>query len=169
MVQQETEKQPSGCLLGVINFIVRGIMRLFGMGVRGARAAVLPADETFKAYVDKWVSERVAAWLHQTRGEINAEDATKILNGEGAHLTETRRMIHETLIDAKVTFSQREGKQYLEVEAYMAPRQQNGKQPQILRWRAEREIAWQDIPNDVRERLIRLREPVTLGYTIPQG
>lgn len=169
MAQQETEKQPAGCLLGVINFIVRGIMRLFGMGVRGARAAVLPADETFKAYVDKWVSERVAAWLHQTRGEISAEDAAKILNGEGTHLTEMRRMIHETLIDAKVTFSQREGKQYLEVEAYMAPRQQNGKQPQILRWRAEREIAWQDIPNDVRERLIRLREPVTLGYTIPQS
>ena len=67
-----------------------------------------------------------------------------------------------------MTFSQRDGKQYLEIEAYMAPRQTNGKLPQILRWRAEREIGWQEIPDDVRARLIRARQPVTLGYAIPQ-
>jgi len=169
MAEQSTEQKPQGCLMSFINFIVRGLMRLFGMGVRSARARVMPADEVFKAYVDKWVSERIAAWLHQTRAEINAEDAARVLNGEGAHLYEVRRLIYETLIDAKVTFSQRDGKQYLEVEAYMAPRQQNGKQPQILRWRAEREIAWQEIPNDVREHLIRFRQPVTLGYSVPQN
>lgn len=168
MSNQTSAEQPQGCLMSLINFLVRGLMRLFGMGARGLRASVMPADETYKAYVDAWVSERIAAWLHQTRAEINAEDAAKVLNGEGAHLHEVRRLIYETLIDAKVTFFQRDGKQYLEVEAYMAPRQYNGKQPHILRWRAEREIAWQDIPNDVRERLIRLREPVTLGYNVPQ-
>ena len=26
---------------------------------------------------------------------------------------------------------------------------------------------WQEIPDDVREQLIRQREPITLGYTIP--
>jgi hypothetical protein len=81
---------------------------------------------------------------------------------------EVAQHIRETLIDAKITFSQRDGKQYLEVEAYMAPRQMNGTQPQILRWRAEREIGWQEIPDDVRERLIRARQPVTLGYSIPE-
>ncbi|MCS6871883.1 MAG: hypothetical protein RML95_12905 [Anaerolineae bacterium] len=169
MAERVSQEQPQGCLISLINFLVRGLMRLFGMSVRGVRATVMPPDETFKAYVDAWVSERIATWLHQTRAEINPEDAAKVLNGEGAHLHDVRRLIYETLIDAKVTFSQRDGKQYLEVEAYMAPRQQNGRQPHILRWRAEREIAWHDIPNDVRERLIRLREPVTLGYNVPQG
>ena len=50
----------------------------------------------------------------------------------------------------------------------MAPRQLNGSQPRVLRWQAEREIGWQEIPDDVREQLIRLRQPITLGYAIPE-
>ncbi len=168
MTKQQKQQQPQGCLLSVANFLFQGILKLLGMGGRTARATLVPTDERFQEYVDTWVSERMASWLHETRPEINAENAAHVLTGEANRYPEVTQLIRETLIDAKVTFSQREGKQYLEIEAYMAPRQLNGKQPQILRWRAEREITWAEIPNDVRERLIRLREPVTLGYTIPE-
>ncbi len=96
------------------------------------------------------------------------DQARLVLMGEAERYPAQAAMLRQTLLDAKVTFSQRDGKQYLEIEAYMAPRQTNGRQPQVLRWRAEREIAWPEIPDDVRERLIRSREPVTLGYAIPQ-
>lgn len=166
MAQQE--QQGSGCLLSILTFFWRGILRLLGLGGRAARATVLVPDAKFREYVDTWVAERMGLWLHQTRGEIDAATATKVLMGEFERYPEIAQLIRETVIDAKVTFLQREGKQYLEVEAYMAPRQMNGTQPQILRWRAEREIAWQEIPDDVREHLIRAREPVTLGYSIPE-
>jgi hypothetical protein len=110
----------------------------------------------------------LADWLHETRAEIDPALATKALLGEAGRYPEVTTLIHQTLIDAKVTFSQRDGAQYLEIEAYMAPRQTNGAQPRVLRWRAERAINWQEIPDDVREQLIRRREPVTLGYAIPQ-
>ncbi len=160
--------EPLGCLLGLVNAVVRGILRLFGLGAKGARAGLAHIDVQYKAFVDSWVAERLAAWLNQTRSEIDPNHALRVLNGEADYLPEVVAQIRQTLIDCKVTFVQREGKQFLEVEAYMAPRQLNGKQPQVLRWRAEREIAWGEIPNDVRERLIRLREPVTLSYNIPQ-
>lgn len=165
--EQQTQK-PQGCLLSVLNFFFQSVLKLLGLGGRAARATLVPVDARFQEYVDTWVSERMASWLHETRPEINMENAAHVLTGQANRYPDVTQLIRETLIDAKVTFSQREGKQYLEIEAYMAPRQLNGKQPQILRWRAEREIAWAEIPNDVRERLIRLREPVTLGYTIPE-
>jgi hypothetical protein len=165
---QQNQAQGSGCLLSIFRFIWNGILDLLGLGGRALRAGVLVPDEKFREYVDTWVAERMGLWLHETRSEIDAETATKVLNGQLDRYPEVALLIRETLIDAKVTFSQRDGKQYLEIEAYMAPRQLNGKQPQILRWKAEREIAWQEIPDDVREHLIRAREPVTLGYTIPE-
>ena len=164
----EQQPEPQGCLMSILTAIVQGILRLFGVGARRARATLIPPDQRYQEYVDSWVAERLAGWLHETRAEISAEQATRVLMGEGDRFPEQASLIRQTLLDARVTFSQREGKQYLEVEAYMAPRQMNGKQPQVLRWRAEREISWPEIPNDVRERLIRGREPVTLGYSVPQ-
>lgn len=162
------EPQPGGCLFSILNALVRGILNLLGLGVRGARATIIPPDARYREFVDAWVSERLAAWLHETRSEIDTDQARLVLMGEAERFPAQAAMLRQTLLDAKVTFSQRDGKQYLEIEAYMAPRQTNGRQPQVLRWRAEREIAWPEIPDDVRERLIRSREPVTLGYAIPQ-
>lgn len=132
------------------------------------RHTLEPLDQQYREFVDSWVSERLARWLYQTRYDIDEKIATRVLLGEADQYPAVARMIRDTLIDAKVTFSQRDGKQYLEVEAYTSPRQTNGTMPQIFRWRAEREISWQEIPDDVRERLIRARQPVTLGYAIPQ-
>jgi hypothetical protein len=162
-----------GCLLGLFNAtfgaLWRAVLRLFGLNLGGAQAGLVPPDTQYQQYVDTWVSERIALWLHETRSEINAENAAKVLMGQRHLYPEAAIQVQETLLDAKVTFSQRDTKQYLEIEAYMMPRQSNGKQPQVLRWRAEREIMWQDIPNDVRERLIRLRQPITLSYSVPNG
>lgn len=167
-MSQPKEQEPQGCLVSIFTFLVRTLMRLLGLGGQAMRRTLIPVDAKYQEYVDSWVSERLAGWLHETRSDIDIATATKVLTGQADRYPELAALIRETLIDAKVTFSQRDSKQYLEIEAYMAPRQQNGKQPQIMRWRAEREIAWQDIPNDVREHLIRSREPVTLGYSIPQ-
>lgn len=165
---RSSEPPPGGCVFSILNAIVRGILNLLGLGVRGARATIIPPDARYREFVDTWVSERLATWLHETRPDIDVNQASRVLMGEAERYPAQAAMLRQTLLDAKVTFSQREGKQYLEVEAYMAPRQANGKQPQVLRWRAEREITWPEIPDDVRERLIRSREPVTLGYAIPQ-
>jgi len=154
----------NGCLTALVQFF----LRLFGIGKAQVRRTTEPLDERYQEFVDVWVSESLARWLHETRTDIDIAEATRALLGEAERYPVTSARIRETLIDAKVTFSQRETKQYLEVESYMAPRQVNGQQPQILRWHAEREINWQEIPDDVRERLIRLRQPVTLGYAIPQ-
>jgi len=164
---QESEER-GGCLDVLFRAGLRLILRLFGIGTQEMRRTLEPLDQQYREFVDSWVSERLARWLYQTRYEIDEKIATRVLLGEADHYPEVARMIRDTLIDAKVTFSQRDGKQYLEVEAYTAPRQTNGTMPQILRWRAEREISWQEIPDDVRERLIRARQPVTLGYAIPQ-
>lgn len=167
MAQRKT-RQAEGCLFGLFRFIINGIMRLLGFGGRQVRDTLNKMDVQYREYVDTWVSERLAGWLHETRADIKTDTAAKVLLGEADRYPEMADLIRQTLIDARVTFSQRDSKQYLEVEAYMAPRQMNGKLPQVLRWRAEREITWQEIPNDVRESLIRSREPVTLAYAIPQ-
>lgn len=167
-VRDQAQPQPQGCLIGLLQAALQGILRLFGLGGQAVRNTLEHTDQQYREYVDVWVSERLAYWLHETRAEINAETATQVLIGEAERYPEVAKLVRETLVDAKVTFSQREGKQFLEIEAYMSPRQVSGKMPQILRWRAEREITWQEIPNDVRERLIRARQPVTLGYAIPQ-
>ncbi len=155
--------QTNGCLTAFLSFF----LRLFGIKPPIRRTTEM-IDVRYREYVDVWVSESLARWLHETRAEIDAEQAAKTLLGESSRFPETAAQIREALIDAKVTFSQRDGKQYLEIEAYMAPRQLNGKQPQILRWHAERAINWTEIPDDVRESMIRMRQPVTLGYSIPQ-
>ena len=165
------DKSPTertGCLGAIFQAAWQLILRLLGIGTRPVREALKPLDKYYREYVDSWVSENLARWLNQTRPEIDVETATRVLLGGADTYPAMARMIQDTLIDAKVTFSQRDGKQYLEVEAYMAPRQTNGRLPQILRWTAEREIEWQEIPDDVREQLIRARQPVTLGYAIPQ-
>ncbi len=162
----QTER--NGCLVSLVTMAWRLLLQLLGLGGREARRTLKPLDQVYQEYVDSWVSENLARWLNQTRGEIDTLRATRVLLGEADNYPDVAAQIRETLIDAKVTFSQRQGKQFLEIEAYMTPRQTNGKLPQILRWRAEREISWQEIPDDVRERLIRAREPVTLGYAIPQ-
>ncbi len=154
----------SGCLTAIFRFF----LSLFGIGRQQVRSTLEPLDQKYREYVDVWVSENLAHWLHETRSDIDAAQATKVLLGEAERFPDVAALVRGTLIDAKVTFSQRDNKQFLEVEAYMAPRQMNGKQPQILRWHAEREVNWQEIPDDVRERLIRMRQPVTLGYAIPQ-
>jgi hypothetical protein len=154
--------------IGCMGLIFRFFLRLLGIGARPIRDTLKPLDEHYREFVDTWVSENLARWLNQTRTDIDTQTATRVLLGEADLYPEMARLIRDTLIDAKVTFSQRNGTQYMEVEAYMAPRQTNGRMPQILRWTAEREIAWQEIPDDVRERLIRARQPVTLGYAIPQ-
>src|SRR5579859_2972575 len=133
----------SGCLAGIIQAGWRLVLRLLGIGTRPAREALKPLDKYYREYVDSWVSENLARWLNQTRPDIDVETATKVLLGEADRYPALARLIQDTLIDAKVTFSQRDGKQYLEIEAYMVPRQTNGRLPQILRWSAEREIAWQ--------------------------
>jgi hypothetical protein len=157
-----------GCLDTLFRSAFRFVLRLFGIGRKEMRSAIQPLDVQYQEYVDTWVSETLARWLNQTRTDIDVAQATRVLMGEADRYPELARRIEDTMIDAKVTFSQRNGTQYLEVEAYMAPRQVNGKMPQILRWSAEREIQWQEIPDDVRERLIRMRQPVTLGYAIPR-
>jgi hypothetical protein len=164
--EEPTERM--GCLGALLRIGWQLVLQLFGIGRRQARRALQPLDQYYQEYVDSWVSENLANWLNQTRADIDTITATRVLLGEADHYPEVARQIRDTLVDAKVTFSQRDGKQYLEIEAYMAPRQTNGRLPQILRWRAEREISWQEIPDDVRERLIRAREPVTLSYAIPQ-
>ncbi|HVO42855.1 MAG TPA: hypothetical protein VMT34_09535 [Aggregatilineales bacterium] len=161
--------QPQGCLTVIGRLLIDWLGALFGFTRRRMQSAIEPLDQTYQEYVDGWVSERLAQWLHETRPEIDTTEAVQVLTGEADRYPEAAHRIRETLIDAKVTFSQRESKQYLEIESYMSPRQSNGKQPRILRWRAEREIAWQEIPDDIRERLIRLRQPVTLSYSIPQA
>jgi hypothetical protein len=169
MAQREkpiTER--AGCMSIFVQPILQAILRLFGISTRPIRDTLKPLDEHYREYVDTWVSENLARWLNQTRPDIDVPTATKVLLGDADVYPDVARLIHDTLIDAKVTFSQRSGKQYLEIEAYMAPRQLNGKAPQILKWSAQREIEWQEIPDDVRERLIRARQPVTLGYEIPQ-
>jgi len=149
--------------------LIEWILGLLGFTrKRNVRQAIEPFDLKYREFVDVWASEALAKWLHETRAEIDVALATKVLLGEAERYPEATALIRETLIDAKVTFSQRNGTQYLEVEAYMAPRQLNGTQPRVLRWHAEREIGWQEIPDDVREQLIRLRQPITLGYAIPQ-
>jgi hypothetical protein len=170
MARRETPKQEErlGCLAGLIRSSFRLLLRMLGIGGREVRSALIPMDETYREFVDTWVSETMARWLNQTRPDIDVNTATKILLGEADRHPSVARTINDTLIDAKVTFLQRNGKQFLQIEAYMAPRQVNGKMPQILRWTAEREIAWQEIPDDVRERLIRMRKPVTLGYAMPR-
>ncbi|MEP7285853.1 MAG: hypothetical protein ABI947_08805 [Chloroflexota bacterium] len=167
MSQRENPQADPGFVERLFREFVRLILRLFGIGGREMRSAIQPLDQQYREFVDQWVSETLARWLNQTRPDIEVSTATKILLGEADSYPELARRVQDTLIDAKVTFSQRNGKQYLEVEAYMAPRQTNGRLPQILRWTAEREIEWQEIPDDVRERLIRARQPVTLGYAIP--
>lgn len=164
----QQRREPAGCLPTLFRSIMSALLRLFGIGGQATRRTMEPLDVQYQEYVDTWVSERLAHWLHETRADINVNLATNVLLGQAERYPDVAGLIRETLIDAKVTFSQRDDKQYLEIEAYMAPRQMNGKLPQILRWRAEREITWQEIPNDVRERLIRVRQPVTLGYAIPQ-
>ncbi len=164
----KAQTERNGCLMSIVTMGWKFLLQLLGLGRREARRTLKPLDQVYQEYVDSWVSENLARWLNQTRGEIDTLRATRVLLGEADNYPDVAAQIHDTLIDAKVTFSQREGKQYLEIEAYMAPRQTNGKLPQILRWRAEREISWQEIPDDVRERLIRARQPVTLGYAIPQ-
>ena len=164
--QRETERL--GCLGSLLQMGMQLVLRFFGFGRREMQRAIQPLDQYYQEYVDSWVSENMARWLNQTRGDIDVQSATKVLLGEADSYPAVARQIQDTIIDAKVTFSQRDGKQFLEVEAYMTPRQTNGSAPQILRWRAEREISWQEIPDDVRERLIRAREPVTLGYAIPR-
>lgn len=147
--------------------LFKGVLRLFGIGARNIRKTTEPLEQRYREFVDRWASEHLARWLHETRAEINPDHAFEILLGDSTRHPEALLTIRETLIDAKVTFSQKEGKQYLSLEAYLSPRQTNGKLPQLLRWHAEREIAWQEIPDDVREQLIRRREPITLGYTVP--
>jgi hypothetical protein len=166
MTQQTQE--PQGCLIGLLRFLWGGLWRLLGLGGRQVRDTLAKVDTQYREYVDTWVSERLASWLHETRPDISSEVASLVLLGEANNFPEVAGLIRETLIDAKVTFSQRDNKQFLEIEAYMAPKQVNGQLPKILRWRADREITWQEIPNDVRESLIRSREPVTLGYAIPR-
>lgn len=156
-------QQPLGCLTAIF----QGILRLFGIGGRNLRRTTKPLEQRYREFVDKWASENLARWLHETRSDIKTDEALRILLGDSAHYAATSALVRETLIDAKVTFSQRDSKQFLEIEAYMAPRQVNGTVPQLLRWHAEREIHWQEIPDDVREQLIRRREPITLGYMIP--
>lgn len=166
--QREEPTERLGCLGSIVRLAMQLVLRFFGIGRREMRRAIKPLDQYYQEYVDSWVSENMALWLNQTRAEIDVDTATKVLLGEADRYPAVAKLIHDTIIDAKVTFSQRDGKQYLEVEAYLAPRQTNGSVPQILRWRAEREISWQEIPDDVRERLIRARQPVTLGYAIPR-
>jgi hypothetical protein len=153
--------------LGCLGAFFQLVFRLLGIGARGVRSTTEPLEKRYREFVDTWASENLARWLHETRAEIKQENALDVLLHGPDVNHEAAASIRETLIDAKVTFSQREGKQYLEIEAYMAPRQLNGKVPSLLRWHAEREINWQEIPDDVREQLIRQRQPITLGYTIP--
>ncbi len=166
MANQEEERM--GCMTALFRSGWRMLLRLFGIGGKEFHRAVKPLDQYYQEFVDSWVSENLARWLNQTRPEIDVNMATQVLLGEADRYPEMARLVRDTMIDAKVTFSQRDGKQYLEIEAYMAPRQTNGTMPQILRWKAEREIEWQEIPDDVRERMIRIRQPVTLGYAIPR-
>jgi hypothetical protein len=165
--RQRQEQERTGCLGSLLQLGLQFILRLLGIGGKQLRGTLEPLDQYYQEYVDSWVSENLARWLHQTRGDIDTAQATRVLLGEADRYPLIARQVRDTLIDAKVTFSQRGGKQYLEIEAYMAPRQTNGSIPQILRWKAEREITWQEIPDDVREQLIRARQPVTLGYAIP--
>ena len=165
MRNSEANNQRTGCLSAVFKWL----LGLIGIGRKSAtRHTTEPLDQKYREFVDVWVSEQLGRWLHETRAEIDPVVATKALLGEAHRYPDVTIMIHETMIDAKITFSQRSGAQYLEIEAYMAPRQTNGTQPKVLRWRAERAINWQEIPDDVREQLIRQRQPVTLGYAIPQ-
>ena len=167
MSSKGEQPERMGCLGVIFQAAFRFILRMFGIGAREMRSTLKPLDQYYREYVDSWVSENLARWLNQTRQDIDVNTATEVLLGQADRYPEIARLVRDTLIDAKVTFSQRDGKQYLEIEAYMAPRQTNGSLPQILRWNAEREIDWQEIPDDVRERLIRARQPVTLSYAIP--
>src|SRR5947207_14477154 len=123
--EQELNQQP-GCLAAVFRLGWQFILRMFGIGRQGMRRTLEPMDQYYQEYVDSWVSENLARWLHQTRGDIDTAQATRVLLGEADRYPLVARQVRDTLIDAKVTFSQRSGKQYLEIEAYMAPRQTNG-------------------------------------------
>jgi len=160
------ETTPRGCLQGLLDWL----LKLFGFTRQrpGVRSATVPLDQKYREFVDQWTAETLGRWLHETRNEIDADLAAQALTTPNGGSSTIAAQIRETLIDAKVTFTPHEANYVLQVEAYTAPRQTNGKVPEILRWRAERPIAWVEIPDDVREHLIRQRQPITLAYALPE-
>jgi len=146
------------------------LLGLFGFTrkQRGIRQSTKPLDQKYREFVDQWTSETLAKWLHETRAEIDVTLATHTLTMPADSSPALAALIRETLIDAKVTFTPHDDRYMLQLEAYTIPRQSNGKIPEILRWRAERPIAWSEIPDDVREQLIRQRQPITLAYALPE-
>jgi hypothetical protein len=159
--------EPQGIVEQIVGWLVRALLRMLGIGGREVRRSFEAPDSKYQAYIDDWATERLAYWLNQTRPDIRKDHAERVLRGEGSSYPESAELVRQTLIDARVTFLQRDGKQFIEIESYMSPRQKSAAQPEILRWRSEREIAWQEIPNEVRERLIRERQPITLAYAMP--
>src|ERR1700694_3954278 len=104
-------QERNGCLTAIFRFF----LNLFGLGTTKIRQTTEPIDQRYREFVDVWVSENLARWLHETRSEIDTAQATKVLIGEAERYPEVAAMIRETLIAAKVTFLQREGQQYLEI------------------------------------------------------
>src|SRR5258708_22656740 len=99
-----------GCLGTLFSWIIRGILRMFGIGRQETRRALKPLDEVYREFVDSWVSENLARWLNQTPPEIDIQRPTKVLLGQAETYPDVARMIRGTMIDAKVTFSQLHGK-----------------------------------------------------------
>lgn len=147
--------------------LIRGILRLFGIGRQTVREAIDPLDRTYRAQLDKWAAGKIATWLHDTRPEIDLDRANYTLFTSADKYPETTQLIRDTLIDVKVTFTQRENRTTIDLEAFTSPMQGNRSVPQLLRWHAERDVTWAEVPDTIRERLIRSRVPVTVNYTIP--
>ena len=158
---------PRGCLQGLLDWL----LGLFGFARKrpGVRQATVPLDQKYREFVDRWSADMLGKWLHETRAEIDPALAAHALVTPSGGSPAVSAQIRETLIDAKVTFTPHDDNYMLQIEAYTAPRQTNGKMPEILRWRAERPIAWVEIPDDVREHLIRQRQPITLAYALPEA
>src|SRR4051794_36589696 len=100
MARRETPAQEErlGCLAGLFRSGFRFLLRMFGIGGREMRSALVPMDQQYREFVDTWVSETMARWLNQTRPDIDVSTATRVLLGEADRYPAVAKTIHDTMI-----------------------------------------------------------------------
>src|SRR5579859_4154176 len=100
MSNKREQPERIGCLGSIFQLVMQALGQLFGFGRRQARR-VMEFDQTYQKFVDNWVSERLALWLHETRSEISTAPAMRVLLGDIENHPGVAKLIRETLIDAK--------------------------------------------------------------------
>lgn len=149
-----------GCIVSLLQLILQML------GIKSTPTAVTQ-DVHYRRVMDKWVAQLLSDWLHDIDSNIDQKRAFAVLTGNGADYEETAELIRSALLDANVTFAQ-QGNQYtIEVQAYINELNIADAAPTVLRKRAQRTVQWHEIPDDIRGRLIKEREPITLTYSVP--